>query len=112
MWNDAFDADVCDPDIQYVVGEWSGVRTHQLSWETITPLCSPAMAQRLSAPDDLLSHRLLHVLGNQEGWGTWLRATGATTVNPGKGLLCSGVPLRILIRLATRDAQGRNAENV
>ena len=86
VWNDTFDADVYDLDIQYGTGDWSGMRSHQLSWETITPLCSPALVDELKVPDDLQTHRLLHVLGYQEGWGTWLQAAGATSVNPGQGL--------------------------
>jgi LysR family transcriptional regulator, glycine cleavage system transcriptional activator len=86
VWADAFDADVYDLDIQYGTGEWNGVQSHRLSWETITPLCAPAMVDLLKFPDDLGSQRLLHVLGYQEGWGTWLRAAGAIAVNPGQGL--------------------------
>lgn len=86
VWNDAFDANVYDLDIQYGTGDWTGVHSHRLSWETITPLCAPKLADQLSDPDDLEAHRLLHVLGYQEGWGAWLRAACAKSVNPGKGL--------------------------
>jgi LysR family transcriptional regulator, glycine cleavage system transcriptional activator len=86
VWADAFDADVYDVDIQYGTGDWNGVRSHQLTWETITPLCAPLMAGQIKTPDDLKSQRLLHVLGYQEGWGTWLRAAGTRSVNPGQGL--------------------------
>jgi LysR family transcriptional regulator, glycine cleavage system transcriptional activator len=86
VWNDAFDPDAFDLDIQYGTGDWSGMHSHRLSWETITPLCAPALAANLKNPDDLRSHRLLHVIGYQEGWGTWLKAAGATLVNPGQGL--------------------------
>jgi LysR family transcriptional regulator, glycine cleavage system transcriptional activator len=86
VWADSFDADVYDVDIQYGTGDWNGVRSHQLTWETITPLCAPLMAGQIKTPDDLKSQRLLHVLGYQEGWGTWLRAAGARLVNPGQGL--------------------------
>jgi LysR family transcriptional regulator, glycine cleavage system transcriptional activator len=86
VWSDAFDADLYDLDIQYGRGEWSGVRSRQISWETITPLCAPSLAGQLRQPDDLQAQRLLHVLGYQEGWGTWLQAAGAMSVNPGKGL--------------------------
>jgi LysR family transcriptional regulator, glycine cleavage system transcriptional activator len=88
VWADGFDAELFDLDIQYGGGAWSGVRSHQLSWETITPLCAPSLAHRLRSPEDLASQRLLHVLGYQEGWGTWLRAAGAKAVNPGQGLQC------------------------
>jgi LysR family transcriptional regulator, glycine cleavage system transcriptional activator len=86
VWTDAFDADVHDLDIQYGRGEWTGIKSHQLSWETITPLCTPSIAKTLKKPDDLKSQRLLHVLGYQEGWGTWLQEAGASMVNPGQGL--------------------------
>ncbi len=87
VWSDAFDADSHDLDIQYGTGDWSGVRSHRLTHETITPLCAPSLASQLKHPDDLQSQRLLHVLGYQEGWGTWLQAAGAGAVNPGQGLL-------------------------
>jgi LysR family transcriptional regulator, glycine cleavage system transcriptional activator len=86
VWTDTFDADVHDLDIQYGKGDWNGMRSHQLSWETITPLCAPSLAEKLKKPDDLQSQRLLHVLGYQEGWGTWLQAVGAKAVNPGQGM--------------------------
>jgi LysR family transcriptional regulator, glycine cleavage system transcriptional activator len=86
VWNDALETDGCDLDIQYGTGQWTGVRSHRLTFETITPLCAPALADQLSQPDDLRHQRLLHVLGYQEGWGTWLRAAGVTSFNPGQGL--------------------------
>ena len=86
VWNDVFDTDVYDLDIQYGTGDWSGVRSHRLIYETITPLCAPSLAGQLSTPDDLHAQRLLHVQGYQEGWGTWLQAANAKSVNPGQGL--------------------------
>jgi LysR family transcriptional regulator, glycine cleavage system transcriptional activator len=86
VWNDLFDSDAYDLDIQYGRGDWQGVRSHQLTWETITPLCAPSVAVLLNTPADLQSHRLLHVIGYQEGWGTWLQAAGTKAVNPGQGL--------------------------
>jgi LysR family glycine cleavage system transcriptional activator len=88
VWNDAFDTDVFDLDIQYGTGGWSNVRSHRLTWETITPLCAPGLVDKrpLKRPDDLREHRLLHVLGYQEGWGIWLNAAKAKTVDPGQGL--------------------------
>jgi LysR family transcriptional regulator, glycine cleavage system transcriptional activator len=86
VWNAELGPDVYDLDIQYGTGKWRGMRSYRLSWETITPLCSPSLARQISRPDDLETQRLLHVLGYQEGWGTWLRAAGAKSVNPGQGL--------------------------
>jgi LysR family transcriptional regulator, glycine cleavage system transcriptional activator len=86
VWNEASDTDVYDLDIQYGTGDWPDMRSVQLTRETITPLCAPAMAQQLRRPEDLQGQRLLHVLGYQEGWGIWLRAAGVTDVHPGEGL--------------------------
>jgi DNA-binding transcriptional LysR family regulator len=54
--------------------------------ETIKPLCSPEMSKRLASPEDLANERIIHVLGYQEGWGVWLKAAGAKTVDPGRWL--------------------------
>jgi LysR family transcriptional regulator, glycine cleavage system transcriptional activator len=86
VWNSELGPDVHDLDIQYGTGKWRGTKSHRLSWETITPLCAPSLASQISRPDDLNAQRLLHVLGYQEGWGTWLQAAGAKLVNPGQGL--------------------------
>lgn len=84
VWNDAFDTDDFDLDIQYGTGHWPGFNSHRLTWETITPLCAPGLA--LSSPDDLHHHRLLHVMGYHEGWGIWFKAAGALNIDAGSGL--------------------------
>lgn len=88
VWNDPFDKDAFDLDIQYGTGDWPGFSSCRLTHDTITPLCSPALASRMAlrTADDLRHHRLLHVMGYQEGWGVWLSAAGARGVDPGQGL--------------------------
>lgn len=88
VWSDAFDAQNFDLDIQYGNGNWPGFNSHRLTWETITPLCAPDLPARvvLKKPEDLRHHRLLHVLGYQEGWGIWLKAASAHGVDAGAGL--------------------------
>lgn len=88
VWIDDFDEAAFDLDIQYGKGSWPGIISHRLSWDRITPLCAPDLPGRLplASPDDLGRHRLLHVLGYQEGWGTWLKAVGATRVDAGQGI--------------------------
>ena len=88
VWNDAFDAEDVDLDIQYGTGNWPGFNSHRLTWETITPLCAPDLPHRiaLKTPYDLRNHRLLHVLGYQEGWGIWLKAADEYGVDAGSGL--------------------------
>ncbi|MDM7931506.1 LysR substrate-binding domain-containing protein [Tabrizicola sp.] len=88
VWNDPFDKDAFDLDIQYGTGDWPGFSHTRLTRDTITPLCAPGLAGRnaLQSPADLRHHRLLHVMGYQEGWGVWLNAAGARGVDPGQGL--------------------------
>jgi LysR family glycine cleavage system transcriptional activator len=88
VWIDDFDEAAFDLDIQYGKGSWPGITSHRLTWDRITPLCAPDLPGRLplASPDDLGRHRLLHVLGYQEGWGTWLKAVGATRVDAGQGI--------------------------
>jgi LysR family transcriptional regulator, glycine cleavage system transcriptional activator len=85
VWGDDTDPAHYDLDIRYGRGKWPGFRATQLSWEVLEPLCIPAIAARLRSPDDLAHERLLHVLGYQDGWATWLSAAGAVHVNAGSG---------------------------
>ncbi|THD85488.1 LysR family transcriptional regulator [Aliigemmobacter aestuarii] len=84
VWNEPFDAQDIDFDIQYGTGDWPGSNSHRLTWETITPLCAPGCP--LQTPEDLCRHRLLHVLGYHEGWGLWLKAAGVKGIDAGSGL--------------------------
>ncbi len=89
VWNDAFDKDLFDLDIRYGSGLWPGFTCERLTWETIKPVCAPDMLMKdpcLKSPDDLRHHRLLHVLGYKEGWGSWLNAAGLKALDPGQGL--------------------------
>jgi len=86
VWADPFDAEAFDLDIQYGTGTFADAKSHRLTREVITPLCTPDMAFRLHRPDDLADHCLLHVQGYQQGWGTWLAAAQATGVDPGQGI--------------------------
>lgn len=86
VWSEDFDVERFDLDIRYGTGRWQGFRADPVSCETLSPMCLPEVAARLRAPDDLAKERLLHVLGYQEGWATWLAAAGATKVNAGSGI--------------------------
>ena len=88
VWNDEFDRERFDLDIRYGSGEWPGFRTDRLTWEELTPLCSPTLLDGqppLRCPADLRHHDLLHVLGYEEGWAVWLKAAGIDDINIGRG---------------------------
>ena len=89
VWGDRFDNERFDLDIQYGTGTWSGYHSDRLTWEVIKPVCAPSLrrgADALRAPEDLARHRLLHVLGYEEGWADWLRFAGVDGVSAGQGL--------------------------
>jgi len=88
VWNDEFDREHFDLDIRYGNGDWPGFRTDRLSWEALTPLCSPTLLdgpRPLRRPSDLRHHDLLHVLGYEEGWAAWFKAAGIDDINIGRG---------------------------
>lgn len=89
VWGDEFDKEQFDFDIRYGVGKWPGLIAERLTWETVTPVCSPALLEGeapLRVPSDLKYHPLLHVLGYEEGWGLWLNAAGVGDIDAGRGL--------------------------
>ncbi len=86
VWTGDSEYQQYDLDIRYGFGRWPGYRADRLTWEVLEPVCLPQIAARLRRPDDLAEERLLHVLGYQEGWATWLAAAGARGVNAGSGL--------------------------
>lgn len=82
-----------DLGIRFGNGVYPGCQVDKLLAVTLIPVCSPRVltnAQSLLTPQDLRHHTLLHddALGAMEGhpdWDLWLRTTGATDVNSGRG---------------------------
>lgn len=95
VWADDYDSETFDLDIRYGFGKWVGFDADRLTWERLIPMCLPAIAARMASPDDLAKERLLHVLGYQEGWATWLAAAGTTHVDPGSGLWFDTTPMAL-----------------
>lgn len=86
VWSEEAEPERFDLDIRYGFGNWPGYHADRLTRDVLEPLCLPEVAARLKHPDDLARERLLHVLGYQEGWASWLGAVGAKGVNAGAGL--------------------------
>ena len=57
-------------------GNWPGFAVDRLFPAGLTPVCSPAMAKRLSKPDDLRNATLLRVAHAADDWPRWLKAAG------------------------------------
>ena len=95
VWADDYDSETFDLDIRYGFGSWAGFTADRVTWERLIPICLPEVAKRMTAPNDLSKERLLHVLGYQEGWATWLAAAGALQVDPGSGLWFDTTPMAL-----------------
>ncbi|RBP79496.1 LysR family transcriptional regulator [Marinomonas rhizomae] len=88
IWKEEKEKDT-DLDIRYGRGIWSDVKAERLTWDELFPVCSPDLIKDHPLPleKDLLSeHRLLHVLGYEEGWGYWLNQTSTDYHDKGHGI--------------------------
>lgn len=88
-----FARDDVDIAVRYGPGGYEGLKSELLFEHCVTPLCSPALLEQkpLRSPDDLSRHTLLHVqwrtmVGGMPNWGMWLKAAGASGVDPARGL--------------------------
>ncbi len=65
-----------DADIVYGPIHAAGVVAVPLARETVTPLCSPALAERIRSPRDLLDQSLILSDNKQVRWRHWFDANG------------------------------------
>lgn len=89
-----FGQDGIDIEIRYGAGTWPGVKAHRLFDEAFFPVASPAYlagAPALKSPTDLPGHRLVHAIGEREGWGTYLRLAGVPDMDPAEGIQCDSL---------------------
>jgi LysR family transcriptional regulator, regulator of gene expression of beta-lactamase len=64
-----------DCAIRFGDGAWHGTEAVPILSAPLTPLCAPAVARRLSAPEDLLRETLLRSYRPDE-WPSWFLAAG------------------------------------
>jgi DNA-binding transcriptional LysR family regulator len=62
--------------VRHGIGQWTDVHFDHLFDEAFMPVCSPAVAQSIREPRDLMHAKLLHSMLRPEGWPTWLRVAG------------------------------------
>lgn len=87
-----------DLGVRLGLGGWSGLSTHKLFDEALTPVCTPQYRERLrlEKPADLLRATLLRNAWTP--WAHWFRAAGLDWPEPADGPLFDDSPL--LLRAA------------
>lgn len=73
-----FRLEAFDAAVHFGPQEWSGAHLDFLMHETVVPLCSSAMKERLcfSCPADLVHAPLLHLVSRPDAWERWFAAMG------------------------------------
>ena len=81
---DEFDADIVyGPPPPFFYGPVQrGVTMLPLGTEVVTPLCAPALAECIRAPQDLLAHTLIESDNKRVRWPNWFAANGMTAPEP------------------------------
>ena len=80
-----------DMELRYGHGDWPNLIAERLTFDKLIPVCSPELLKRkpIKSIDDLAEHKLLHVLGYQEGWAQWLNLNdlgGQQNIDPNQGM--------------------------
>jgi DNA-binding transcriptional LysR family regulator len=71
-----FVTDEFDADIVYGPPGREGLTVIPLVRESVTPLCTPSLAQNINTPDDLLNYVLIQSDNKQIRWSHWFSANG------------------------------------
>ena len=64
--------------IRLGTGDWPGFASEKLFAADFMPVCTPALAKRLKAPDDLRNATLLRVAHAADEWPLWFKAAGVS----------------------------------
>ena len=74
-WEPEFERSDVDAAVVQGRGAWKGVEAVALMPEVLTPVCSPQLAARMTAPGDLTALPLLHC-EPLDAWPRWLQEAG------------------------------------
>jgi LysR family glycine cleavage system transcriptional activator len=82
-----FEAESINAAIRYGRGKWPDLDATLLAHETISPVCTPAYAEKLqlTSPPDLTRATLFHN-DIEENWSAWFHAAGHSRVQIPRGL--------------------------
>jgi LysR family glycine cleavage system transcriptional activator len=115
IWADALEAEQSDIDIRFGDGRWEGYEVELIKKESSVPVCSPAWHSRAGNPAELAEYsqrHLIHIMGCEDLWTRWFRATGAESYTAPKGiqvdsslialeLACAGSGCALILRSFT-----------
>lgn len=71
-----------DADIVYGMPKQDGIEIISLGEETVTPMCAPALADRIHSPADLLDQMLIQSDNKLVRWTEWFRANDLRAPEP------------------------------
>jgi LysR family glycine cleavage system transcriptional activator len=83
-----FAGDSVDVAFRFGYGNWPGVRADLVAEESVAPLCSPILLDRVKEPADLAHVTLLHedmAPLSFPDWGAWFAAAGVSGVDASRG---------------------------
>lgn len=81
-----FPRDRIDLAIRMGSGPWPDLEALPLVTETLVPVCTPALAERIGCASDLLKHPLLHVSTVSQDWRHWATSRGIEGLDIAGGL--------------------------
>lgn len=81
-----FPRDGADIAVRLGFGEWPGLRAVPLLTETLVPVCSPALLERLGPEATIDDAPLIHVTLASQDWQAWAEASGLS-ISEGQGVL-------------------------
>ena len=81
---DEFDADIVygPPPLAFYGPVHRSLTLLPLGTEVVTPLCAPALAERIRVPADLLAHTLIESDNKRVRWPNWFAANGVAAPEP------------------------------
>ena len=95
------------PDVDAVVvrgtGQWTGMNATALFAESLTPMCTPALAESLKSAADLAHATLLHPGPGHAEWRCWLHRVEARQIGAERGLVFDTLELTLA---AAMDGHG------
>lgn len=72
------DWDEFDLEVSFDSERMAGLDAIALMGDPVFPVCSPDLSPALRKPKDLVTQRLLNVVGHRRGWSEWLALAGVT----------------------------------